>query len=89
MRGTPLIAIALATVSVAASAAETITYTYDAHGRLVTVAHAGSVNDGVRTSYALDKADNRISKTVSGARGCLVVIPIGKSLRPIPCRSAG
>lgn len=61
------------TMGVAAGAAsgarstETITYRYDARGRLISVVHAGSVNDGVAASYAHDKADNRVSKTVTGA----------------------
>ena len=49
----------------AALAAETINYTYDARGRLVQVARSGSVNNGVTTSYAHDKADNRTSKTTT------------------------
>lgn len=54
---------AAALASAAAQAAETITYTYDARGRLVQVAHSGSVNNGVTTSYVYDKANNRTSKT--------------------------
>jgi hypothetical protein len=45
--------------SAAAFAAETITYTSDARGRLVQVQHAGTVNNGLQTSYTLDEADNR------------------------------
>jgi uncharacterized protein involved in exopolysaccharide biosynthesis len=50
-----------------AYAAETITYSYDARGRLVTVARTGTVNNNVTTSYAHDKADNRTGKTTSGS----------------------
>ncbi|MBA3512324.1 hypothetical protein [Sphingomonas sp.] len=50
-----------------ASATETITYTYDAHGRLVKVQRTGSVNDGVTTDYVIDKADNRTSKSTTGS----------------------
>ncbi|WP_253201217.1 RHS repeat domain-containing protein [Sphingomonas quercus] len=50
-----------------AIAAETITYSYDAQGRLVQVAHSGSVNNGQATTYAHDNADNRTSVAVSGA----------------------
>jgi YD repeat-containing protein len=32
----------------AAAAAETLTYSYDARGRLITVARTGTVNNGVR-----------------------------------------
>lgn len=62
-----LIAAALASVSTAALASETITYSYDARGRLVRVVHSGTVNDGLSTTYTLDKADNRTSLTVNGA----------------------
>jgi YD repeat-containing protein len=45
----------------AAGATETITYTYDAKGRLVTVVHSGTVNNGVQATYNHDKANNRTS----------------------------
>lgn len=50
-----------------ASAAETITYTYDARGRVVKVQRTGTVNNGVTTDYAIDKADNRTTKTTTGS----------------------
>ena len=67
-----IIIIALAAGLVAATgaraiASETITYTYDAKGRLVKVVHAGSVNNGVVSNYAFDKADNRTTHTTTGA----------------------
>ena len=49
------------------TAAETITYTYDARGRLVQVVRSGTVNNGVNTSYTLDKANNRTNTTTTGA----------------------
>ena len=59
---------ALALIAPAAAyASETIAYTYDARGRLVQVARSGSVNNGVTTSYTLDKADNRTNKSTSGS----------------------
>jgi YD repeat-containing protein len=58
-----LIGIGIAAIAGVASAAETITYTYDARGRLVQVQRAGTVNDGLQTSYTIDKADNRTNKT--------------------------
>ena len=51
----------------AALASETVTYSYDARGRLVRAAHAGSVNNGANATYGYDKADNRTLKNVSGA----------------------
>jgi YD repeat-containing protein len=54
-------------LSVPASAAETITYVYDARGRLVQVIRTGTVNNGVTTSYTIDKADNRTNKTTTGS----------------------
>ena len=71
---TPLKAVIAAAVmaasligATAALANETITYTYDARGRLAQINHSGSVNNGVQTSYAQDKADNRTNVTTTGA----------------------
>ena len=36
-------------------------------GRLIQVAHSGSVNNGVSTTYTHDKANNRTNKTTTGA----------------------
>lgn len=58
---------ALLLTSGAAFAAETITYRYDARGRLVAVARSGSVNNGVSTTYAHDRANNRTTKTTTGS----------------------
>ena len=58
---------ALLAMPAIAQAAETITYSYDARGRLVQVARSGSVNNGVTTSYAYDKAHNRTTKTTTGS----------------------
>ncbi|MCV0382807.1 MAG: hypothetical protein K5799_05025 [Erythrobacter sp.] len=46
-------------VPVAGSATETITYTYDAKGRLIKVEKQGSINNGQKTEYEHDKANNR------------------------------
>ena len=48
-----------------AGASETITYSYDARGRLKTVSHSGTINNGKATTYTLDKADNRTAKTTA------------------------
>jgi YD repeat-containing protein len=61
-----LAALILGTAA-SAEAAETITYQYDARGRLVQVSRSGSVNNGVNTSYAHDKANNRTGKTTTGS----------------------
>lgn len=61
------IAAALLLTSGASLAAETITYRYDARGRLVQVARSGSVNNGVTTTYAHDRANNRTTKTTTGS----------------------
>jgi hypothetical protein len=52
----------IAGIAAAAPATETVNYTYDAKGRLVKVQHSGTVNNGVVTNYAYDRADNRTSK---------------------------
>ena len=59
--------LAAAGLAAPAAAAETITYSYDARGRLVQVARAGTVNNGVTTTHQYDKADNRVSKTTTGS----------------------
>lgn len=102
---TPTLSIAgvLLIMSSATFAAETITYSYDARGRLLKVAHAGTVNNGLIADYSFDKADNRLNLTVSGggtspsspgsgsptnAAECAVVVPANGYYRVIPCGSA-
>lgn len=74
------IALLLSAVAVlaptVASASETVTYSYDAKGRLTSVAHVGGPADGVASSYTFDAADNRTQASVSGARPTLVVVPL-------------
>ena len=74
MRATVFLALLL--TSTAAHADETITYTYDARGRLVRVDHAGTVNNGVVTTYTLDKADNRTNKTTASPPPGAVIFTI-------------
>ncbi len=38
---------------------ETIAYSYDVKGRLTKVVHTGTVNNGIKTCYSLDKTGNR------------------------------
>lgn len=47
--------------------AESMSYAYDAKGRLIRVSHSGSVNNGVQTTYAHDKAENRTNTTTTGS----------------------
>lgn len=54
-------------IPAAAHGAETVTYTYDAKGRLVKVERSGSINNGVKTTYSHDKADNRKNTTTTGS----------------------
>ncbi len=49
------------------SASETQKFTYDAKGRLVKVERTGSVNNGVKTEYEHDKANNRTKVKVTGS----------------------
>lgn len=70
MRSSLRAALTLPLLVAAASPAlstETITYSYDARGRLVTVAHSGTANNGLQTTYSHDKADNRTNKTTTGS----------------------
>ena len=62
-----LIAVALALAPSVAVAGETITYTYDAHGRLVRAEHAGTVNDDLKAEYQYDASGNRTVKTVENS----------------------
>ncbi len=41
--------------------------TYDARGRLVQVARSGTVNNGVTTSYTIDKTGKRTNKSTTGS----------------------
>lgn len=70
-RGAALIvatgALLVAAVASYAGASETVNYTYDAKGRLVRVAHSGTVNNNVISNYSFDKADNRVNVNVTGA----------------------
>lgn len=58
---------ALMLLGTPALASETIVYSYDALGRILTVTHSGSVNNGLVASYTHDKADNRTNLTVTGS----------------------
>lgn len=62
-----LLAAAALGTAAAALAAETVSYRYDARGRLIKVERTGTVNNNVNTAYGYDKADNRTTKTITGA----------------------
>jgi len=68
-----------ASAAAPAVASETSTYTYDARGRLVDVSRSGSINNGIRTCYGLDQADNRSNVTVATSP-CTVVPPASFSI---------
>ncbi len=57
----------LAVLASPALAAETVTYGYDARGRVIQVVRSGSINNGVTTTYGVDKADNRTAKTTTSS----------------------
>ena len=61
---------ALLVAAVPSHASETITYSYDALGRLVKVARAGTVNAGATECYAYDPASNRSNVTVATSSDC-------------------
>jgi RHS Repeat len=84
--------VLLATTCASAWAAETVTYTYDARGRLVAVSRAGTVNNGVATSYGYDKTDNRTNVTITtGGGGGMAAAPSpgSKEARPAPAQAKG
>jgi YD repeat-containing protein len=56
-----------ASIATVAIAGETVRYRYDAPGRLVKVERTGSVNNNIATSYSHDKANNRRTRTTTGA----------------------
>ena len=65
-----LLFVGFAVVAIAGGSAmanETITYSYDAQGRLIRVAHSGSINNNVVANYSYDNADNRVNVNVTGA----------------------
>ena len=70
MRAHALILMTTGLLSAGSQASETITYTYDTRGRLVQVCRNGSVNDGIVTGYAYDKADNRTTVTTANGGSC-------------------
>lgn len=62
------LASALATCAPhAAHAAETLTFNYDAKGRVTKVQRTGGVNNGVKTEYTHDKANNRKTVKTTGS----------------------
>jgi YD repeat-containing protein len=78
-------ALAAAALAAAAQAAETITYLYDARGRLVRIERTGSVNNGVATSYQLDKADNRTAKTTTRLPQPAAAVSRSGQVGPLTC----
>lgn len=62
--------IGIAALGRAATADETVTYSYDALGRLVKVARAGTANNNASECYAYDPASNRSNVTVLTTGNC-------------------
>lgn len=58
--------------AIPADASETIAYKYDALGRMVKVARAGTVNNNASECYNYDPADNRSNVTSSTSSDCYV-----------------
>lgn len=48
-------------------AQEVTTYSYDAKGRVTSVVRSGGPVSGATTSYAFDKADNRVTVAVTSS----------------------
>ena len=67
-----------------ASASETISYTYDTSGHLVQVSRTNGVNNGIKSCFAFDSADNRTMSAVATA-GC----PIGFSIDSVSATEGG
>jgi YD repeat-containing protein len=67
MRGLSVLACLLGSASTA-QAQQTQTYSYDVHGRLITVARTTG-SSSQTTTYSLDSADNRTGRTTSVAPG--------------------
>lgn len=76
------IALAAAFQAAPAAAGETL-YEYDARGRLVRVSQSGG-NADYDARYSYDKADNRLSYTVSDASIAVVIVPMPGGYRVIP-----
>jgi len=72
-----------------AHASSSTTYSYDALGRLVATGTTGTVNNGVATATAYDKADNRSTYAVTGApkpdmSAPVIVVPLnGYTVIPV------
>lgn len=79
----PLLILLALGLAAPASAAETVSYSYDTRGRIVKVEHSGSVNNGVITTYGFDRADNRLSRTTTGAGARFIIVPL-KGGTPVP-----
>lgn len=67
MRAKPMIAVFALLSAGGAAASETTTYSYDAKGRLTAVYHSGGPNNGISSTYAFDRADNRTLTVTTGA----------------------
>lgn len=71
--------VCLALFSLPVTASETVTHTYDALGRMVTVARSGSVNNGISATTSYDAAGNRTNETVTGVAPTSAQLSIGNA----------
>jgi len=91
---TLLVALAAAASPSTSASSEVANYSYDASGRVVNVTRSGSVNNGLRSTYIYDLADNRNSVSTTGASAYssthFVVVPLnGYTLIPIAAGLCG
>jgi YD repeat-containing protein len=80
-------AVAAATLAATAAAASQTAYEYDARGRLLRVNRTGS-SVGYDSRYAYDKADNRLSYTLTSSSAApakgIVTVPSSGGYKLIP-----
>jgi YD repeat-containing protein len=76
MRRALLLSSAAGILATPAFANSTTTYTYDALGRLVATSTTGTVNNGAAATTSYDQAGNRVSRTVTGTRKRVIVVPL-------------
>lgn len=69
-------------VTVPTQASDTISHAYYAFGRLVKVAHSGTVSNGAGECYNYDKGDNRANVTVYTNSDCNITLTLSPTTLP-------